>query len=192
MNRNTTTYWGEGTNDEMCNSVVIIYPAVKNFDYCMQYIDVDICTLAPQLSFKACNASSFFYLAGAAGQVCDMTCSAACLNVLNAMTGTMCLSGDTGLFLNSYYAPASLAQLLQLRGYCIATAGQNTPPGLPGSPMSTMSTLVEEGNIGSTQGNKIRVCRSASDGAKAVLNKTHFLLMVVFGAFKLKWELCNV
>ncbi|XP_055863814.1 dopamine beta-hydroxylase-like isoform X2 [Biomphalaria glabrata] len=42
--RNTTLYWGEGSDGEMCYAFVTYFPKVNNFDQCIQFDRYDICS----------------------------------------------------------------------------------------------------------------------------------------------------
>jgi len=143
LNKNTTTYWGEATTDEMCNGLIIVYPVVKGLRVCVQYNQLDICRLPTDLNVLGCNIMSLIYTAGVAGHVCDVICSSLCHSLFNNMRSTGCLDGDVEGLLRYVQDPAGLGKLLHLKDICdglFATKqvgqsdGQATvrPPAVPG------------------------------------------------------------
>ena len=44
LTRNETTFYGDGTSDEMCFGIMSYYPAVSEFTYCGQWRQIDECS----------------------------------------------------------------------------------------------------------------------------------------------------
>jgi len=113
MTRTTTTYYGEATADEMCFGFLSYYPAVPKFTYCGQWRSVDECS---NEAGYICDFEKAEPLWGTLEYVCAKGCSSACIEVLNHVNTTGCMSGDAGKYLLESYP--ELQQVVYLQQLC--------------------------------------------------------------------------
>ncbi|KAL5014909.1 hypothetical protein ScPMuIL_009179 [Solemya velum] len=103
--RNTTLFFGEGSNAEMCYAFVTYYPHAIGFDQCIQFADYDVnCPSSDGRMFGGCN---FYDLessvkghllddiirACSLGVLCDKNCS----QTLRELTTHPCMQGRLGV-----------------------------------------------------------------------------------------------
>lgn len=106
MNKNKTTYWGEGTQDEMCYGFITIYPAVKDFDVCVEYKQAVQCSM-PQFDIyrdNGCMIRDFQSLMLPIATYCSVgNCSNVCMVLMNGLAGTGCLGKTIWPFIEEYW-----------------------------------------------------------------------------------------
>ncbi|XP_046555577.1 LOW QUALITY PROTEIN: MOXD1 homolog 1-like, partial [Haliotis rubra] len=108
VSRRVTTVWGEGTNDEMCYSLLMFYPksAVSNI-YCDGWGDYNSCMVDDDGFYRGCHVQSFKNLTHPATQKifhkilkhCDFKhgeCLPECPDVVTEVRKHPCLQGDLG------------------------------------------------------------------------------------------------
>jgi Copper type II ascorbate-dependent monooxygenase, C-terminal domain len=145
---NTTTYYGEGTSDEMCYGFITYYPANDNFTYCGQWRTVNECTNR-QLQ---CDIDTFQLLGPLMTSLCQPNnCSSSCKLVMMLAEETGCTSGDIGQFL-LLIDPQRMSYVFGLMNLCgistnvtpTTTATPNTSDAISGetSTMKTQSTII--------------------------------------------------
>jgi len=105
---NTTTMYGQSTEDEMCYSFVTMYPAVSNFQSCMQWKDVNLCSLSGLLTYQLqnCDIATFETLLTPVATVCNMsTCahSKACQLLIQDLMTTGCLNGSLYQWIQQFW-----------------------------------------------------------------------------------------
>jgi len=96
LSKNTITTWGLSAEFEMCYSFVLIYPAVDNFDYCMQWQDIGECDIDIGLSYQDCDGAALLSSIPAVLNSCNVTAcefDRACQDVIANVSRTGCISG---------------------------------------------------------------------------------------------------
>jgi len=120
LTRNTTTMFGEGTQDEMCFGFITMYPAAPNFDQCIQWMDLPQCSVTGFDIYRGCDMASFNVISVTAAKICDKNCSLACMTLLQGMTRTGCLDGQVGLFIKRFWPinDPNMGRLFTTSQYC--------------------------------------------------------------------------
>jgi dopamine beta-monooxygenase len=141
IGKNTTTFYGEGTSDEMCFGFVIYYPANDDLTYCSQWRSVNVCTKPP----LQCDTTTLHMLVPAILANCNSsTCSNMCKYLMMAAGETDCLSPDMSLFLQLRRNLQEMPFILHALDVCdISTSTDPTTsiPDISGSqPMMKMTT----------------------------------------------------
>lgn len=89
--RNTTTYWGFATTDEMCLAYFTYYPKIQEFNFCGQYKSVQNCGKASTLKSDHCDLTTFMNYVGLVPKLCSPSCSnTTCAKTLEAAFMTGC------------------------------------------------------------------------------------------------------
>lgn len=128
LNKDTTTYYGEGTQEEMCFGFLAIYPAVPDFDICGQWRDIDMCSLHEEYFIYPCDTKLFFSLLSSPlfGSHCAKGCDPQCQKILDAMKLTGCVARNTSLeLLQQQYWP-KIEDLYKFVEKCDAAKQENT------------------------------------------------------------------
>lgn len=135
--KNTTTYYGEGTSDEMCFGFITYYPANDDFSYCGQWRTANVCSNMP----VQCDITVFNELSTSIMAACKLdSCSNTCKYIMIAAVQTGCTTGDIGQFLMSI-SPQGMSYVFSLLNVCgISTTSMNTT-----TPATTPSQEVNGG-----------------------------------------------
>jgi len=154
LNKNTTTYWGESTSDEMCYGFITIYPAVPNFDQCTQFDNIDMCSLAPNLTQIDCDVTGLIQLLqNPLIYKCDTSCSGPCMQMFYSLYNTGCINDNTtvGQFIKQDfgYGTPGFDQFYELVEFCVSQepAGNFSLSGNMTSPISGNGTTPIPGNM---------------------------------------------
>jgi Copper type II ascorbate-dependent monooxygenase, C-terminal domain len=133
LGKNTTTYYGDGTSDEMCFAFLTYYPANDNFSSCLQWRSVNLCSNVPM----QCDMDSFQSLVKSVSTVCSLGCSTTCRLVMMALLDTHCMSGEIGQFLSTMDSQGMMALngVVKMCGIPMTDMGTTTMyPGVTGLP----------------------------------------------------------
>lgn len=113
--RNTTTYWGQATSDEMCLAFFAYYPQTPNFIFCGQYKSVESCGSISTLKSDRCDMTTFMNYASLLPKHCSTSCSnITCVKALHAALMTGCQRDDDVLSVLQGYFPTIYSTL----SYC--------------------------------------------------------------------------
>ena len=138
--KNTTTYYGEGTRDEMCYVFLVIIPPVEGFLTCGQYKSEDVCTTSDNVTYveQGCDVERLKYSFGAIGQTCTMDCSPQCMQSIKMMNDTKCFDVEIGGYIRNFWPSknSQVKQALQVADYCSAKAAMSSTSAGPAGPSS--------------------------------------------------------
>ena len=108
--KNTTTYYGEATSDEMCFGFFAYYPLVENLGYCGQWGRVSICNDMLLPEFESCDLSTLLTLLALIPSVCAQNCSSTpCALIMDGVEATGCRNyPDVKTFANVFMHNSSV------------------------------------------------------------------------------------
>ena len=114
INRQQTTYFGNGPTDETCYGFITYYPIVDSFTYCGEHRTMAQCSNAG----IPCNFESFNLLATFLNSsLCDFNkCSYTCRAMMYDFIQHECMQGDVGQFVMSLFP--DVHDLYSKRGKC--------------------------------------------------------------------------
>lgn len=108
--RNSTTYFGEATFDEMCVAFLTYYPPDKGLNFCGQWKGIGLCNNNGDAEFESCEFLPFLYFLVSLNTSCAENCSSSnCTMLLDDLSATGCMNyadvrSFSQVFLYSYYA----------------------------------------------------------------------------------------
>lgn len=92
--KNTTTFWGEETSDEMCYGFFAYYPQIRDFTFCGQIKSVGVCGKKAVVSDR-CDLPTFLTNTNYLPTLCSANCSNSnCTKALNTALNTGCQRDD--------------------------------------------------------------------------------------------------
>ncbi|ESO98732.1 hypothetical protein LOTGIDRAFT_158680 [Lottia gigantea] len=103
LSKNTTTYFGDSTTDEMCFGFITYFPKQNlNISLCTSWKSIPMCVIRSGQSYNGCylqeflkfSEARFMWLFNAVMEFCDKQCSTQCLEVVEEIETLPCLIGE--------------------------------------------------------------------------------------------------
>jgi len=103
--KNTTTYFGEATSDEMCFGFFAYYPLIDGLGFCGQWKSIDMCYSSYDAEFASCDLPTLTKLIVLLPYVCGANCtSTACAVIMDGILSTGCQNyPDVKAYIATYY-----------------------------------------------------------------------------------------